>query len=841
MTKRPNFADIFISMNLLLNSITKKINCEVFGQRREDFSVKNLLFDSRKLGNSDGTIFFAIKTLSNNGEKYIPELYSRGVRVFVLENLPNDISFYEEATFLLVENVIQTLQSFAKIKREEFKNPIIAITGSNGKTIVKDWIVELIDKDKKVCHSPRSYNSQIGVALSVWNLKDDDELGIIEAGISQKGEMESLEEIIKPTIGIFTNIGDAHQVYFNSIEEKINEKLILFSSCKTIIYCSDKKDIHKQIVDKFKGKKVDLISWGFDKDPIFKIKEISTQKNQSTIHYIYNSKESSFTIPLIDKASIENSINAYIACLTIGINQDTLNIRTKSLQSLEMRLEMKEGINGTLIINDSYSSDLMSLEVASTFLNQQSNDLTKTAILSDITQSFIDEKELYTAINKVLISKNINFLIGIGNGFIRNKSILTIENTVYSTTEEFLKKCHLKDFKDQIILIKGARSFCFEKISRFFEKKVHETVLEVNLTAIAHNVNYFKSKLKEGVKLMAMVKAHSYGTGGYEIAATLVNQNVNYLTVAFADEGVELRNNGINRPIMVMSPEKESIAKIIHYDLEPEVYSIKILRELISAKEEYEKIGNTKTLSIHVKLDTGMHRLGMEDGDLDTLISILNKNTDIKIKSIFSHLVGADNPELDFFTYQQIERFESMSQRIMQVFSYPILRHIANSAAITRFPEAQYDMVRLGIGMYGIGVDEEEQQKLRCVHRLKTIITLTREIKKGESVGYNRNFIAKEDMTIGVIPIGYADGLNRKRGNGNGKVWINGSLAPIIGNICMDMCMIDLTGIEFSEGDDVVIFGEEYSVNNIAKELGTISYEIFTTVSTRVKRVFYQE
>ena len=841
MTKRPNFADIFISMDLLLNSITKKINCEVFGQRREDFSVKNLLFDSRKLGNSDGTVFFAIKTLSNNGEKYIPELYSRGVRVFVVENLPNDISFYEEATFLLVENVIQTLQSFAKIKREVFKNPIIAITGSNGKTIVKDWIVELIDKDKKVCHSPRSYNSQIGVALSVWNLKDDDELGIIEAGISQKGEMESLEEIIKPTIGIFTNIGDAHQVYFNSIEEKINEKLILFSSCKTIIYCSDKKDIHKQIVDKFNNKKVDLISWGFDEDAIFKIKEISTQKNQSTIHYIYNRKESSFTIPLIDKASIENSINAYIACLVIGIDENILKKRTKSLQSLEMRLEMKEGINGTLIINDSYSSDLMSLEVASTFLNQQSNDLTKTAILSDITQSFIDEKELYTAINKLLISKNINFLIGIGNGFIRNKSILTIENTVYSTTEEFLKKCHLKDFKDQIILIKGARSFEFEKISRFFEKKVHETVLEVNLTAIAHNVNYFKSKLKEGVKLMAMVKAHSYGSGGYEIATTLVNQNVNYLTVAFADEGVELRNNGINLPIMVMSPEKESIAKIIHYDLEPEVYSIKILRELISAKEEYEKIGNTKTLSIHVKLDTGMHRLGMEEGDLDTLISILNKNTDIKIKSIFSHLVGADNPELDFFTYQQIERFESMSQRIMKVFSYPILRHIANSAAITRFPEAQYDMVRLGIGMYGIGVNEEEQQKLRYVHRLKTIITLTREIKKGESVGYNRNFIAKEDMTIGVIPIGYADGLNRKRGNGNGKVWINGSLAPIIGNICMDMCMIDLTGIEFSEGDDVVIFGEEYSVNNIAKELDTISYEIFTTVSTRVKRVFYQE
>lgn len=841
MIKSYNFADIFITMDLLLNSITKKINCEVFGDRKENFKVKNLLFDSRKLGYCDGTIFFAIKTLSNNGEKYIPELYIRGVRVFVIENLPNDISFYEDACFILVENVIDALQSFAKIKRETFNNPIIAITGSNGKTIVKDWIIQLIDNDKKVCHSPRSYNSQIGVALSVWNLKQDDELGVIEAGISQKGEMIKLEEIIKPRIGIFTNIGDAHQVYFNSIEEKINEKLILFNNCETIIYCSEKKDIQKQIKDKFKDKKINLIGWGFDKDSIFKIKEISTKKNSSTIYYIYKGEESCFTIPLIDKASIENSINAYIACLLIGINKETLNLRTKSLQSLEMRLEMKEGINGTLIINDSYSSDLMSLDIALTFLNQQNSELQKTAILSDITQSFIDEKELYNAINKLLISKNINRLIGIGNGFIRNKSILTIENTVYSSTEEFLKKCHLKDFKDQIILIKGARSFCFEKISRFFEKKVHETVLEVNLTAIAHNVNYYKTKLKEGVKLMTMVKAHSYGSGGYEIASTLVNQKVDYLTVAFADEGVELRNNGINLPIMVMSPEEESIAKIIHYDLEPEVYSIKILKELIGAKKDYERIGSIKPLNIHIKLDTGMHRLGMEEKDMENLINILRKNPDIKIKSIFSHLAGADNPELDFFTYEQIKRFELMSQMIMKAFTYPILRHIENSAAITRFPEAQYDMVRLGIGMYGIGVDEEEQKKLRYVHRLKTIITLTREIKKGESVGYNRNFIAKEDMTIGVIPIGYADGLNRKRGNGNGKVWVNGFLAPIIGNICMDMCMIDLTGIEFSEGDDVVIFGEEYSVNNIAKELGTISYEIFTTVSTRVKRVFYQE
>lgn len=828
-------------MEVLLGDITKYIKCQVFGYKNNDFIIKNLLFDSRKLNNIEGTVFFAIKTLSNNGEKYIPELYLSGIRVFVVENIPNDISNYTDTTFILVENTIQALQSFAKYRRQNFLNPIIAITGSNGKTIVKDWIVQLIDNDKKVCHSPRSYNSQIGVALSVWNLRTDDDLGIIEAGISQKGEMEKLEAIIKPTIGVITNIGDAHQVYFNSIEEKIQEKLLLFKDCETIIYCSDKKDIHEQVVKTFNDKSKEIISWGFFSDASFKIEKIDSQKNSSTIHYIYNGKKSSFSIPFIDKASIENSINAYISCLKIGIEEEKLKERTITLQSLEMRLEMKEGINHTLIINDSYSSDLMSLELALTFLNQQNSELEKTAILSDITQSFIDEKELYSAINKLLIEKKINNLIGIGDGFIRNKSILTINNIVFSSTQEFLKNCSLKNFKEQIILIKGARSFEFERVSRFFEKKTHETVLEINLTAIAHNVNYFKSKLKEGVKLMAMVKAHSYGSGGFEIASTLANQNVDYLTVAFADEGVELRNNGINLPIMVMSPEKESIAKIIHYNLEPEVYSISILKELIEAKKDYDKIGNKKELNIHIKLDTGMHRLGMEADNLDLLIEILHSNPDIKIKSVFSHLVGADNPELDYFTQKQIELFENMSRKILEAFSYPIIRHIANSAAIIRFPRSQYDMVRLGIGMYGIGVNEQEQKKLRYVHRLKTILTLTREIKKGDSVGYNRNYIAKEDKTIGVIPIGYADGLNRKRGNEKGKVWINGFLAPIIGNICMDMCMIDITNIECKEGDEVVIFGEEYSVNNIAKELDTIAYEVFTTISSRVKRIFYQE
>lgn len=828
-------------MRFVIKNISNHIRGEVFTNTKEDFIISNLVFDSRKLNKSTETLFFAIKTLSNNGEKYIPELYSKGVRAFVVENLPNNYTNYQDTYFVLVKDTVEALQSLAKAKRDLFYGPIIAITGSNGKTIVKDWISQLIDNDKKIFKSPRSYNSQIGVPLSLWELQDDDELGIIEAGISQRGEMNRLEKIIRPKVGIITNIGDAHQVYFSSIKEKIREKIELFKNSDTIIYCIDNKEINQEIQNTYKDGGKELISWGVDKRACFVIEDIETKHNQTDIYYKYNSTQSLFTIPFIDKASIENSINAFIACQVIGIDNKKLTKRTQTLESLEMRLQMKEGVNQTLIINDSYSSDLMSLELALIFLNQQNNELRKTAILSDITQSYIDEKELYTAINKLLIDKNIDKLIGIGGGFVRNQHLLTINNTIYPSTQDFLKKCLLKDFKEEIVLIKGARSFEFEKISRLFEKKTHETVLEINLSALAHNVNYFKTKLRKDVKLMAMVKAHSYGSGGFEIASSLANHNIDYLSVAFADEGGELRNNGINLPIMVMSPEKESIGKIIYYDLEPEIYSISILKEMIFAKREYDKINKEKELNIHIKLDTGMHRLGMEEGDLEELIEILKANPYIKIKSIFSHLAGSDMPDLDKFTLEQIKKFENLSTRLIKEFNYPIIRHIANSAAIIRFPEAQFDMVRLGIGMYGIGIDEQDEKKLRYVHRLKTVLTLIRKIKKGESVSYNRNFIAKQDKTIGVIPIGYADGLNRKRGNGKGKVYINGFLAPIIGNICMDMCMIDITDIDCREGDEVVIFGEEYSVNNIAKELGTISYEVFTTVSSRVKRVFYQE
>lgn len=828
-------------MNFTLSYFLERINSKIFGIKREDFIVKNLLFDSRKLNIIDGTVFFAIKTLSDNGQKYIAELYFSGVKVFVTENLPQEYEKYEDATFVLVENTIAAMQEFALLKREFLKTPIIAITGSNGKTIVKEWIVQLIGNDLKVCHSPRSYNSQIGVALSLWNLTKDDNLGVIEAGISNKGEMQTLERMIKPQIGVFTNIGDAHQIYFKSIEEKIEEKLILFKDSKTIIYCMDNIQVHNIIQNKLNGSNKEILTWGKNENAVLRILEVEKQKSNSIIHYIYRGKESFFTIPFTDKASIENAINAFATCLTLNIDLETLKNRTTSLQSLEMRLEIKEGINQNLIINDSYSSDLMSLSLALDFLNQQKDFSQKTAILSDITQSFNLKEELYKEINRLLIDRKINTLVGIGEDFIKYKSLLTINNRVFSTTQDFLKEFSLKDFNNQIILIKGARSFEFERISRLFEKKTHQTVLEINLSSLAHNVNYFKKKLKENVKLMAMVKAHSYGSGSYEIAKSLSKQHTDYLAVAFADEGVELRHNDIKLPIMVMSGQSKDLNKLLHYNLEPEIYSLSILKEFIDQKHQYEIIGNTQQLNIHIKLDTGMHRLGMEEKDIDPLIKLLKANPSIRIKSIFSHLAGADNHLFDDFTKRQINTFETLSQQIIKAFPYNILRHIANSAAINRFPEAQFDMVRLGIGMYGIGDSAAQEQELEYVHSLKTHLILKREIKENETVGYSRAFVAKKKMTIGVIPIGYADGLSRQRGNGKGRVWINGKLVPIIGNVCMDMCMLDLSEIDCEENDLVIIFSKEYPIWNIANELNTIPYEILSTISQRVKRVFYQE
>lgn len=801
-------------MKITLKSLALKLGAAIVGDKYENTEIKNILFDSRRLNTIDDTVFFAIKTKTNDGSKYIEGLYNKGIRMFVAQD--NISLSFPDATILLCENVVKALQTLATLHREEnIQIPSCAITGSNGKTITKDWILKLISSDKKVVANAKSFNSQIGVPYSVCQIQGDEDVAIFEAGISQKGEMSILENIVKPTIGIFTNIGDAHQINFSSLEEKIDEKLNLFTHCKKLIFHNNNFLLTNRIQNFARKKSIQLVSWG--------------EGDENT--YSYDDIIKEITLPFVDKASVENAINAYIYCLELGIDKEKLKERIGSLEQIEMRFEIKQGINGSILINDSYSNDYTSLEIALDNLNQQRNR-EKLVILSDLQQSSINKEELYIKINTLLNNKGIENIVAIGKDFIKYQDLISVKNKkFFISTDEYIGSSKRSDYNDKAILIKGARSFNFELISRHIADKGHQSVLEINLSAIEENVRYFHSLLKPETKLMAMVKASSYGCGGYEVASALEKTNmVDYLTVAFADEGVELRKGGIQLPIMVVTPEIDSLENIKQYNLEPVVHSFDALKYFLDSK-----------INIHIKLDSGMHRLGFEKQDIDELIEILKSHTNITIKSIFSHFYGSDEESLDKYTLEQIDIYEKMSSKIVKAFPYKIIRHICNSAGIVRFPQAHYDMVRLGIGMYGIGVNSEEQKHLRTVHKLRTLITQIREIEIGEDVSYSRKWVSKRKTKVGVIPVGYADGLNRHLGNERCEVWVNGKYAPIIGNICMDMCMIDLTGIEAKQGDTVVVFGEENPATKLAKKLDTIPYEIFTSVAHRVKRVYYME
>ncbi|MBO7277789.1 MAG: bifunctional UDP-N-acetylmuramoyl-tripeptide:D-alanyl-D-alanine ligase/alanine racemase [Bacteroidales bacterium] len=769
-------------------------------------NISYLLFDSRRLNFTENTIFFALKTQNNDGHKFIKELYEKGLRCFICQDLP-DITNLKEAVFLKVKDSLKALQQLATFARESFNKEVIAITGSNGKTIVKEWIVQLIENNKKICYSPRSYNSQIGVALSLWQLNEEFELGLFEAGISKPNEMEKLQEMIKPTIGIFTNIGSAHQVNFSSLDEKIEEKLKLFTNCKTLICSQDDEYLFNKVNTWCKSRNIEIIT--------FKSSELSKELN----------------ITFKDKASIENLCLSYVTALYIGADENTLKQQINNLSTLEMRLQLKEGLGEGIVINDSYCFDLTSLEAALDYLNQHNKSLSKVAILSPMAENQNSELS-FKQINSLLCNKGINEFYAIGKDFLQYKDIFTIEKThFFSSVEEFTENFSIGDFYSKAILIKGARTFNMERISNLLESQSHQTILEVNLSALNDNVKYFKSLLKPSTKIMAMVKASSYGCGAYELAKDLEHFSLaNYFTVAFADEALLLRKNGIKSPIVVVTPEKEALEKMIKYDIEVVVHNFSTLNMIKDCN-----------LRIHLKIDSGMHRLGFEKKDLNQLIAFLKEHKNLKIASVFSHLACADSPELDFFTNEQINSFEQISQEITTAFDYKILRHICNSAASVRFPQVHYDMIRLGIGMYGIGVNEETQKHLRYVHKLQSRLSEIRTIEKGEGVSYMRRFVADKQSKIGVIPIGYADGLNRHLSEKGFHVWINGKLAPIIGSICMDMCMIDLSNIEAKVGDKVVIFGEENPVENMANALNTISYEIFTSVSQRIKRVYYHE
>ncbi|MBB1192686.1 bifunctional UDP-N-acetylmuramoyl-tripeptide:D-alanyl-D-alanine ligase/alanine racemase [Flavobacterium sp. SOK18b] len=799
--------------------------------RHGDFDNDDLdavSIDSRSLQNGIQTLFFALVGVQHDAHDYIDDLIVSGVQNFVVTFIPKECE--GKANFYVVANTMTALQEFGAYYRALFQIPVIGLTGSNGKTIVKEWLNFLLSPDYNIIRSPKSYNSQVGVPLSVVAINEKHNLGIFEAGISTRGEMQNLEKIIKPTIGVLTNIGTAHDEGFTNTTEKIKEKLLLFQNAEVLIYYKN------QTVEAYLPSDIQKFSWSF-LDPLATVLVTKELKDANTIlHIHYIEVVFDVKIPFFDEASIENAISCILVLLFLHVEVNTIQERISQLYPVEMRLKLKNGINNCNIIDDSYSSDFQSLKIALDFLENQKQSKKKTLILSDIFQSGLSLEELYDKVSYLIKVNNIDRVIAIGETISRFQDKFT-NALFYKTTAEFIADIAQLDFFNETILIKGARAFQFEEIVYLLEEKTHETVLEINLNAITHNLNFFKAKLKPNVKIMVMVKAFGYGNGGLEIAKLLEFNKVNYLGVAFADEGIALTKGGIKVPIMVLNPESTSFSAIIKHKLEPEIYSLKGLYAFL-------KIASQKGLEnfpIHIKMDTGMHRLGFEAATIDELILALQGNKTVQVKSILSHLATSDDPSQHDFARSQIALFEQLSSKLMAQLPNVPLRHILNTSGISNFMDAQYDMVRLGIGLYGVSNDSDEQHKLQNVGTLKSIISQLRTIKTGESVGYGRRFVASKNTVIATIPIGYADGISRGLGNGVGHVLVRNTKAAIVGSVCMDMLMVDVTGIDCKEGDVVVLFGEQLRVNEIAEKLNTIPYEILTNVSQRVKRVFYRE
>jgi Alr-MurF fusion protein len=824
-------------MNYSITRISEIVKGQLFLQNPQENNITYLLIDSRKLSIPESSVFFAIKSERNNGHHFIADLYEQGVRNFIVSELPSTYHNLKHANFVLVKDVLQALQILCAYHRSQFSIPIIGITGSNGKTIVKEWLYQLMRDDKNIVRSPKSYNSQIGVPLSVWQMNEEYDLGVFEAGISQPNEMELLEKIIHPTIGLITNIGAAHDENFESREQKAKEKLKLFAHTEALVFCKDYSFINDFLIAENETK---YFTWSRKSQADLIIGKVNKTTTNTDIQGVYKNEFIQITIPFTDDASIENAIHCWALMLYLGYQNETIAYRMQFLSPIAMRLELKEGINNCSIINDSYNSDLESLSIALDFLNQQKQHPKRTLILSDILQSGVKEEELYARVALLIKRKEVERIIGIGESIGRQAQQFEQEKLFYKTTHDFLQAFHSSLFRDETILLKGARSFGFEAISSLLQQKAHETVLEINLNAVIHNLNYFRSKLKPDTKIMAMVKAFSYGSGSFEIANILQFHRVDYLAVAYADEGVELRKSGISLPIMVMNPEEQGYEAMIEHRLEPEIYSFRVLLLFEEALKRSEK-KLKEPFPIHLKLDTGMHRLGFEERDINELIVKIKNKKLLKIKSVFSHLVASDETEHDDFTRLQIQKFEAMSNTICGHFDYVIWKHILNSSGISRFAEAQNNIVRLGIGLYGISGNADEQKHLQNVSTLKTTISQIKHVAANETIGYSRKGKTSSDIIIATIPIGYADGLSRRLSNGVGKVLIKGKLAPIIGNVCMDMCMVNITGINAKEDDEVIIFGENPSITSVAESIGTIPYEVLTGVSRRVKRVYFQE
>ena len=825
-------------MTYTIEKITTLIGARRYGNA--DANIGFLLTDSRSLCFPEETLFFALKTERHDGHAYIPELYRRGVRNFVVTGMPEGYADgYPEANFLKVTDARKALQRLAERHRDEFNVPVVGITGSNGKTVVKEWLYQLLSPYKYVTRSPRSYNSQTGVPLSVWLMNEQTEVGIFEAGISQPGEMQALRDIIQPTIAVLTNIGAAHQENFASKEEKCREKTVLFHDAETIVYNADDELIRRTVAESaYKGEPL-YYSMTDKKAPVF-IADVTKGDTSTTVTYVYRQGyEEKYTIPFIDDASVANSITCAVVALKLGLSAGELAGGMARLEPVAMRMEVKQGRHGCTLINDSYNSDVNSLDIALDFMNRRPDHQgrRRTLILSDIFQSGETAADLYREVGSLVKKRGVQKFIGIGPELSQHsRAIPVAEKFFFSSVDAFLRSEVFRSMRDEVILIKGARAFGFDRITDLMVQKVHETVLEVNLGALVENLNYYRSFMKPETKLVCMIKADAYGAGSVEIAKTLQDHRVDYLAVAVADEGATLRRNGITANIMIMNPEMTAFKTMFDYDLEPEVYSFRLLDALIKAAE---KDGITD-YPVHIKIDTGMHRLGFGPlHDMDALISRLKHQSAVIPRSVFSHFVGSDSDSFDDFSAHQFELFDKASKQLQAAFKHKILRHIDNSAGIEHFPNRQLDMCRLGLGLYGI--DSRNNEIIHTVSTLKTTILQLRRVPAGDTVGYSRKGTIDHDSIIAAIPIGYADGLNRHLGNRRGYCLVNGKRAEYVGNICMDVAMIDVTGVDCKEGDTVEIFGEHLPVTVLSDILDTIPYEVLTCISNRVKRVYFQD
>lgn len=799
-----------------------------------EIHVEQVITDSRHSFRKGKTVFFALKGPRNNGHAWIPALTSQGLTVFVVSE-PDAIT--ADAVFILVEDTTRALQQLAAGYRSRFSCVVAGITGSNGKTIVKEWLYQLLMNEKKIVRSPKSYNSQTGVPLSVLLMEEHNDLALFEAGISMTGEMERLERVIKPTIGILTNIGDAHQENFASKEEKTSEKLKLFTSSEKLIYCADDKPIASLVTKFCTGNNITPVGWSLRDQPS-RIQFSLSKKEETTFleATVYNHTYR-FQIPFSDASSIENACHCFATVWALNIDPGKVLPAFAKLEPVAMRLEIKKGINNCLLINDYYNSDLASLSIALSALHQQAKkeNSRMQVILSDIRQTGVPQQKLFRQVNQLLNQWGVGELTGIGPEITSHAGVFSMKKSFFPSTASFLRAFRRSDYSNASILIKGARDFTFEQISALLQQKTHQTILEIDINALVHNLNVYRNLLHPGTRLMAMVKAFSYGSGDVEIARVLQFNNVDYLAVAVADEGIELRLAGIHIPIIVMNPEEQSFQNMIDNQLEPNIYNLDLLRQF-----EKSVIRNARTkVPVHIKLDTGMNRLGLKtEAETDALISYLKDNNNVIIKSVFSHLVASDDPAYDNFTREQITRFRALSERITSQFGYKIDRHILNSAGIERFSEDQMDMVRLGIGLYGVSATN---LPLKHISTFRSIVSQVKTVSPGETVGYSRKGKISSETQIAIVPVGYADGINRKLGNRMGEAWVKGERVPIIGNICMDMLMLDVTGLTIQPGDEVEFFGQNIPVTELAQKLETIPYEILTSISQRVKRIYLYE